>query len=182
MHFDIITGYTASSKSILKFIQVNRIIILLFCLLFFSTPVFSQNHNLDFSEYRSTLDNLFSQIMQRENVSDSLLVLSFPKKGEEYSVLLYEYTHPDSSKALHNAYHQRWSLIHGRMESGNKPIIRQYLLFSRVIDGYEAEPYFQDDLPHYLNTQKSVFCKVFQNLKKESYELPRLTRLFKVCQ
>lgn len=164
---------------------ITTLLVKPFCLfllsaLLITSPTFGQSAAESISAYESTLQRLFQTITQDKTPSDSLLLASFPDSGDEYATL-YRYTHPDSSDALRQAYRQRWSLIRERLANGRKAFARQYLLFSRFVDGEEAESYFVSDLPSYVEQHQDTFCAAYAKLRQEGHRLRRVQDQFEAC-
>lgn len=72
-------------------------------------------------------------------------------------------------------------VIRERLENGREAFARQYLLFSRLVDGEEAELYFFSDLPSYVEQHQDTFCAAYAKLRQEDHMLRRVQDRFEAC-
>jgi hypothetical protein len=114
------------------------------------------------SDYKQKLSKLFHDFANNDTINDSLLLYSFPQSQEEYSTL-YEYTYPDTSRSLREAYTKRLILIQEKLKTGDIEYLKKQMIFSEYIDGEEAEGFFEG-LEYYYKLHPDNFCKAFKFL------------------
>jgi hypothetical protein len=117
------------------------------------------------SDYKEKISILFNDIANNKMIDDSLLLYSFPQSEEEY-LAIYDYTNPDTSKLLKEAYSKRHILIAEKLKTGNIEYLKKQMIFSEFVDGEEAEGFFEG-LEYYYKLNPDNFCKAYKYLEKK---------------
>jgi hypothetical protein len=115
------------------------------------------------TDYKEKLSTLFNDFANNRFINDSLLLYSFPQSMKEY-LTIYEYTNPDTSVLLKEAYSKRLILISEKLKNGDIEYLKNQMIFSQFVDGEEAEGFFEG-LEYYHQLHPDNFCRAYKYLE-----------------
>ena len=122
--------------------------------------------------------------LSRGTLSDSALVASLPKNEKDYGVQYSYFTR--AIGPLSRAYYSRIDTLRQRACRGDVVLALAYLRYGLLVDGEEAEMYFEPDLrvPTIQTlsgcARAEVFCQAYHQLEREEGER-KLERISGVC-
>lgn len=149
--------------------QTFFIILAVFILVFFVGANNNKKINSNYSSrnnYESIIDYVMQCFSTGKKVPIDKLQNAIPISPEEFWIY-YSYTDPEKGKLLNNSF-DKMDLQLIKYAKMNKGLfLKLYLQLSPFVDGEYAEGYFVD-VESIIEKNKSVFCKIYENLNSGS--------------
>lgn len=132
-----------------------------------STFALGQSDTTTRAHYLQTVDYCLNQLRKGSKpLRDSVLYV-IPANNSETEIFCRKDYIDDSTSDL---FYKLNNLIINYCEKGDRDILTQYILYSKQVDGYFAEDYFESLVP-IQKAQQNLFCQIVHHLPKSETEL-----------